>query len=214
MRRLFDSLFSAYGPQHWWPAQGVEEMMIGAMLVQNTSWTQVTLVIDRMKEQKCLSLATIRQWPEEDLWTLLRPVGYFRVKSRRLKALADCLGGYDDQPERLFQMETDPLRQTLLQVHGVGKETADSILCYAACRPLFVVDAYTKRLFRRLGWIDEKTGYDAIQTMVHQPLPRDAHLLGELHALIVHHAKVHCRTKPVCLHCPLPFCPHHERYSP
>ncbi|MEO5362978.1 MAG: hypothetical protein H7838_05070 [Magnetococcus sp. DMHC-8] len=211
MRRLFDTLLSAYGPQHWWPAHSIEEMMVGAILVQNTAWTQVIPVIDRLKAHQWLSLAAIRQLPEEDLWTLLRPVGYFRVKTRRLKALAACLQRYDDQPERLFQLDTAALRHTLLQVHGIGKETADAMVCYGARRPLFVVDAYTGRLFHRLGWTTRQASYETIQAMVHRALPEDAHLLGELHALIVQHAKIHCRTRPICVRCPLSFCPACER---
>ncbi|MBF0460933.1 MAG: hypothetical protein HQL87_06015 [Magnetococcales bacterium] len=133
------------------------------------------------------------------------------MKTRRLKALANFMGRYEDDPEQLFQLETNLLRDTLLQVHGIGPETADSMICYAAHRPMFVVDAYTKRLFHRLGWLGEKASYATIQTLVHQALPRDAHQLGELHALIVQHAKQHCRAKPVCLSCPLSFCPAYGR---
>ena len=207
MYTLLRTLLAAYGPQHWWPAQSVEEMMVGAILVQNTAWTQVAQVIAQMQAQQLLSMAAIRQLQEEKLWSVLRPVGFFRVKTRRLKALANCMGRYRDQPERLFQLETIPLRNTLLQVHGIGKETADAIVCYGAHRPLFVVDAYTKRLFYRLGWTAAQASYDEIQDKVQQALPRDVQPLAELHALIVQHAKSHCRARPLCHHCPLSFCP-------
>ncbi|MEO5341498.1 MAG: hypothetical protein H7837_13450 [Magnetococcus sp. MYC-9] len=215
MQRLFATLLAAYGPQQWWPATSIEEMMVGAILVQNTSWRQVPPVIARLQAQGLLSPAALRRVDDETLWTLLRPVGYFRVKSRRLKALADCMGRYDDRPERLFQLEILPLRNTLLQVHGIGKETADAIVCYGARRPLFVVDAYAKRLLHRLGWLStEAVSYDVVQALVQQHMPVDADILGELHALIVQHAKHHCRSRPHCSLCPLPFCPTHGRSFP
>ncbi|MBF0401114.1 MAG: hypothetical protein HQL80_11195 [Magnetococcales bacterium] len=214
MRALLDSLFAAYGPQHWWPAQSVEEMMVGAILVQNSSWTQVERVIAQLQLHDLLSLAALRQMPAEQLWPVLRPVGFFRLKTRRLKALADFMAQYDDRPEQLFQQETQRLRQSLLQVNGIGKETADAILCYGARRPLFVVDAYTKRLFYRLGRVAENASYDTIQAMVHQGLPNSAEQLGELHALIVCHGKEHCRARPRCALCPLHFCPAFGRLSP
>ncbi|MBF0162616.1 MAG: endonuclease [Magnetococcales bacterium] len=214
MHTLLRTLLAAYGPQHWWPAQSVEEMMVGAILVQNTAWTQVARVIANLQAHQMLSMAAIRSGQEELLWRLLRPVGFFRVKARRLKALAECMARFGDQPERLFQLETDALRNTLLRVHGIGKETADAIVCYGAHRPLFVVDAYTRRLFQRLGWITARASYDEIQDKVQQALPREVQPLAELHALIVQHAKCHCRARPLCGHCPLTFCPHYEKVEP
>jgi endonuclease-3 related protein len=171
-------------------------------------------VIAALRAQQLLSLAAIRQLPEERLEKLLQPVGFFRVKRRRLQALAEFMAHFNDRPEQLFQMESTRLRQSLLQVHGIGKETADAILCYGAARPLFVVDAYTKRLFQRLGWVGEGAPYDQIQAMVQHALPQDAQILGELHALIVQHAKLHCRARPLCGGCPLSFCPEFNKVSP
>lgn len=205
--KLFDCLLTAYGPQQWWPAESVEEMMIGAILVQNTTWTQTSRVIAQLDAQHSLSMAAIRQMAEELLWQHLRPAGYFRVKTRRLKALANFMLLYHDQTETLFQLPTTELRHLLLQVHGIGKETADSIICYGAKQPIFVVDAYCRRLFQRLGWIAAKASYDEVQTLVHERFPMQAQPLGEFHALIVHHAKEHCQARPVCNHCPVPFCP-------
>ena len=204
---LFECLFVAYGPQHWWPAKSVTEMMVGAVLVQNTTWIQVTKVIARLESDGYLSMESLRQIPEEMLWELLRPAGYFRIKTRRIKALAEFMSGFDDLPAILFQLPTNVLRQTLLQVHGIGKETADSIICYGAKRPVFVVDAYSKRLFQRLGWLGLKSSYDEVQTLVQNEFVSDALQLGEFHALIVQHAKEHCRTRPVCDTCPVLFCP-------
>ena len=204
---LLDTLLAAYGPQQWWPAKSIEEMMVGAVLVQNTAWTQVAKVIEQLERLDLLAFLALRQIPEERLWQVLRPVGFFRVKSRRLKALAQFMADYQDQPDWLFQTETAQLRDLLLQVHGIGKETADAILCYGAGRPLFVVDAYGKRLLHRLGWIGPEASYDEVQSWVQARLPADAVLLGEFHALIVQHAKLHCRVRPLCLSCPLLFCP-------
>ncbi len=205
--KLFESLFTAYGPQGWWPAATSLEMMVGAVLVQNTAWTQAAKAVERLRRADRLAPAAIRAIPEPELWELIRPAGYFRVKGRRLKALAHFLESYGDNPDRLFQLETGPLRDTLLRVHGIGKETADSILCYEAGRPLFVVDAYSKRLFNRLGWVGEKAGYDEMQGLVQDRFAADAVRLGEFHALIVRHAKQHCRVRPVCDGCPVDFCP-------
>ncbi|WP_130473074.1 endonuclease III domain-containing protein [Candidatus Magnetaquicoccus inordinatus] len=207
MYRLFDTLFTAYGPQHWWPADSSEEMMIGAILVQNSSWQQVSSVIQQLRQQQLLSFLLIRQLPAETWWQLLHPVGFFRVKHRRLKALADFMAHFADQPSQLFQSDSQSLRQALLAIPGIGKETADAILCYGAQRPLFVVDKYAQRLFSRLQWCTEITDYDTIQQMVHAALPADAALLGELHALIVQHGKLHCRKQANCPGCPIPFCP-------
>lgn len=200
---LFNGLFSTYGPQHWWPADSVEEMMVGAILVQNTNWNQASKVIARLKNENCLSMPILRHLNDTVLWDLLKPSGYFRIKSQRLKALAHFMGEYDDQPQTLFKLETQTLRKALLNVHGIGKETADSILCYGAKRAVFVVDTYCKRLFSRLGWIQESATYDQIQQLVHNHFPHSAQQLGELHALIVTHSKKQCQKQPLCTNCPL-----------
>ena len=205
---LHEALFSAYGPQGWWPATTVPEMMVGAVLVQNTAWTQAAKAVAALRAVGGLDFSVLRALPDPELWALIRAAGFFRVKARRLKALAAFMAGLDDRPERLFQLESGPLRAALLGVHGIGKETADSILCYAASRPVFVVDAYTKRLFLRLGWVDARAGYDEMQTLVRTRFAADARQLGEFHALIVRHAKERCRVRPLCAGCPVSFCPH------
>ncbi|MBF0152695.1 MAG: endonuclease [Magnetococcales bacterium] len=204
---LFQQLLAAHGPRHWWPAESTFEMMVGAILVQNTAWTQAHKAVLALAAAGLLHPRSIREAADTTLWELIRPAGYFRVKTRRLQALATFLAHYDDDHTRLFALETELLRKTLLQVHGVGKETADSILCYEAKRPFFIVDTYTKRLFSRLGWTDGQADYDLIQNLVHDALPRDSHILGEFHALIVAHAKAHCRKQPVCAGCPVTGCP-------
>ncbi|MBF0176881.1 MAG: endonuclease [Magnetococcales bacterium] len=204
---LYQILLTVHGPRHWWPAKEAFEMMVGAILVQNTAWTQACKAVQLVASAGLLHPAAIRQVPDATLWELIRPAGYFRVKTRRLKALAEFLACFGDEPASLFALETGPLREKLLQVHGIGKETADSILCYEAKRPFFIVDTYTKRLFSRLGWVAPQAEYDLIQGMVHAAFPADPQALGEFHALIVAHAQSHCRKKPVCVGCPVPGCP-------
>ena len=204
--RLFQTLFSAFGPQHWWPANSIEEMMVGAVLVQNTAWTQVTKALDNLKEVNGLAMVTLRELPEQQLWALIRPAGYFRVKTQRLKSLATFLATYEDNLDRLFDHPTATLRQKLLAVHGIGPETADSILCYGANRAVFVVDAYTKRLFMQLGWVGAKAGYHEMQALVQRNFPENSQQLGEFHALIVRQGKEICRPRPRCPGCPVSYC--------
>jgi endonuclease III related protein len=207
---LYQRLYTAYGPQYWWPAKSVMGMVCGAILVQNTAWTQAAKAVDSLEFNNALNAVVIRNTADEILWEWIRPAGFFRVKTARLKAFAHFLERYQDDFERLFRLETPELRHQLLGVYGVGKETADSILCYGAHRPIFVADSYTRRLFSRLGWVGEKGGYDEMQNLVHGGVEREVGLLGEYHALIVRHAKEFCRVKPLCHNCPVGFCPRHQ----
>ncbi|MBF0285996.1 MAG: endonuclease [Magnetococcales bacterium] len=215
VHRLFTLLLAAYGAQRWWPARSAFAMMAGAVLVQNTAWTGAALAVRRLEEAGALHPAALRALEETWLWELIRPAGYFRVKAKRLRALAEFLQGHGDDPERLFQQELGALRRALLGVHGIGQETADSILCYGAAQPIFVVDAYTRRLFHRLGWSSPQASYETLQSMVHHAMPPDAgpaaaEEFAEFHALIVRHAKRHCRARPLCIGCPVTFCPMHR----
>ncbi|MBF0416353.1 MAG: endonuclease [Magnetococcales bacterium] len=203
--QLYQHLYDRYGPQHWWPARTQVEMMIGAVLVQNTAWTQTTKALRQLEDQGLLDFRAILDTPDERLWDIIRPAGYFRVKTKRLKALAAFMASFDTL-ESCIHPDNQHLRQELLTIYGIGKETADSIVCYAAQQPIFVVDAYTKRLFLRLDWIHAKTDYDAMQALVHASLPKNTDTLGEFHALIVRHAKEHCLKRPRCQGCPVTFC--------
>ncbi|MBF0356992.1 MAG: endonuclease [Magnetococcales bacterium] len=209
-QQLYDLLFEAYGPQHWWPAKTAVAMMVGVILVQNSTWTQAAKVVDVLAEHNYLSWRRLRDVDEQTLWDLLRPAGYFRVKTKRLKAVASFVGQYDDDLGRLFALEPAMLRVKLLTVNGVGKESADSIICYGAKQPVFVVDAYTRRLFYRLGWVGERAGYDEIQELVHENMAMEQTLLGEYHALIVSHVKEQCKVRPICSGCPIIFCPRYH----
>jgi len=205
---IYDRLLGAYGPQGWWPGETPFEVMVGALLTQATAWRNVERAIARLKAAGVLSPQALAALPQQKLEELIRPAGYFRQKARRLKALVDLIlsqGGV----EGLLSLPPEELREKLLAVPGIGPETADSILLYAAGHPAFVVDAYTVRILRRLGLLaDEAAPYGKVQELFEKNLPRDAALYGEYHALLVRHAKEHCRARPRCAGCPLSdLCP-------
>ncbi len=199
---VFQHLLQRYGPQGWWPAETPFEVMVGAVLTQNAAWKNVERAIERLKAAKALEARVLAEADPACLGEWIRPAGYFNVKARRLQALCRW---YLDQGgwEALSRWETEPLRRALLAVHGVGPETADDILLYAFERPVFVIDAYTRRLFSRLGLVSREWDYERLRAWFEVGLPRDTALFNEYHALIVHHAKVHCRVRPRCDGCPL-----------
>jgi endonuclease III related protein len=201
----FNSLFTALGPQHWWPGKTPFEVIVGAILTQNTSWKNVELTIANLREEGLLSLAGIERANPRRLAKLLRPSGYFRMKARKLKAFAGFLRTeYQGSLRRMFATPALVLREKLLGVWGIGPETADSILLYAGKQPVFVVDAYTKRMLARHGWISEKAKYEDVRWMFERQFPGDVKRFNELHALIVHTGKTWCRRqKPLCGECPL-----------
>jgi len=200
---LYHRLHAAYGPQGWWPAETPFEVMVGAVLTQATAWRNVERAIERLKAAGALSPEGMARLSEEELEELIRPAGFFRQKARRLRALLRLIEQHGGV-EGLLALPTERLRAELLSVPGIGPETADSILLYAAGHPVFVVDAYTKRILHRLGLLhDEKASYEEVQELFERALPRDPELFGEYHALLVRHAKEHCRAKPRCAGCPL-----------
>lgn len=202
----YHRLLAAYGPQHWWPGETAFEVMVGAVLTQNTAWANVERAIANLKAAGCLGCRDILALTDQALAELIRPAGYFNVKARRLKALCAFLDdhGVSAAPERLRDLAPLPeLRHRLLGVHGVGEETADSILLYALGLPVFVVDAYTRRVFSRLGLLTGSEAYRPIQQRFMSQLPADAVLYNEYHALIVHLGKSVCRPRPRCGECPL-----------
>ena len=207
MVEIYQRLLSAYGPQGWWPADTRFEVMVGAILTQATAWRNVERAIQRLKAAGALSPERMARLSEGELAELIRPAGFFRQKTRRLRALLRLIGQHGSV-EGLLSLPAGELRRQLLSVPGVGPETADSILLYAAGYPVFVVDAYTKRILHRLGLLSgEKAGYEEVQELFESNLPRDPKLYGEYHALLVRHAKEHCRARPRCPGCPLaPVC--------
>lgn len=201
----YNSLFTALGPQHWWPGKTQFEVIVGAILTQNTSWTNVESAISNLRSAGLLSPTAIEKVPLSRLENLIRSSGYFRQKARKLKAFCQFLRTeYRGSLKRMFDTPTIVLREKLLGVFGVGPETADSILLYAGDHPVFVVDAYTKRMLVRHGWIGEKAKYEDVRWMFERHSPGDSRRFNEFHALIVHTGKNFCRTQePLCDRCPL-----------
>ena len=205
LRTVFDDLFKHHGPQHWWPGETPFEIMVGAVLTQNTAWSNVEKAIGNLVDRNKLDAAAIVAARKDHLAGWLRPSGYFNVKAARLKNFCRWYlqaGGFEVQD----RMDTGDLRLALLEVNGVGKETADDILLYAFSRPVFVVDAYTRRLFARLGLFAGDEDYDAMRLAIEQALGPDVPLFNEYHALIVRHAKDICRVRPRCTECVLNRC--------
>jgi endonuclease-3 related protein len=206
VRRIFDLLLAQYGPLHWWPADTPFEVCVGAILTQNTNWGNVEKAIANLKREGLLSAEALRDIPAERLAAVIKPAGFFNVKSDRLKEFVAWLfGRYGGSLERMFAGDWRKLRDELLTVRGIGRETCDSILLYAGGKPSFVVDAYTRRLFAALGLIREKADYEEVRALFMRHLPADPALFNEYHALIVQHGKEHCRKKPRCPGCGLHF---------
>ena len=201
---MFDDLLRAFGPQHWWPGRTRFEVMAGAVLTQNTAWTNVEKAIANLRRDRRLTPARMHALPLPALAALIRPAGYFNVKARRLRALTGLIcGRFGGSLDRLFALDTPALRRTLLDTHGIGPETADSIALYAARRPVFVIDAYTRRMMERHGWAPRDLPYDDLAARFTASLPRDTALYNEYHALIVALGKTRCRPTPRCPGCPL-----------
>jgi len=215
--KYYNALFNAYGPQHWWPGRTRFEVIVGAILTQNTSWTNVERAIVELRREKALSPKTLERVPLAHLARLIRSSGYFRQKARKLKAFVHFLRvEYGGSLDKLFATPTAELRQQLLRVHGIGPETADSILLYAGRHPVFVVDAYTRRILERHNLAHGRHSYEEIQQLFEQNLPSNAPLFNEYHALIVHTGKHFCRKRdPDCQHCALySFLPSPEEARP
>jgi endonuclease-3 related protein len=207
---IYTALLAAYGPQHWWPGETPTEVAIGAVLTQNTAWTNVERAIDRLRSAGCLDFARLHALESAELERLIRPAGTFRVKARRLRALAEWVKARGRDIVAALAGDTVEVREQLLAVHGIGPETADAILLYAGGRARFVVDAYTRRMLRRHHLIDGDESYAEVQRRMEASLPRDAALFNEYHALIVRVGKNHCRAKARCDGCPLAYLPHDE----
>ncbi len=203
LRHLYDVLLGAFGPQHWWPGETPFEVMVGAVLTQNTNWKNVERAIDNLKGSDLLDPHALHRLSEAKLATLVRPSGFYNVKARRLKALLNWLiDSADGDLEDLRRRPLSKLRGALLSVPGVGPETADSILLYALGKPTFVVDAYTRRVLRRHGLVDERASYEDVKALFELCLPRKAQLFNEYHALLVELGKRFCRPQPLCADCP------------
>ncbi len=199
---IYHQLTACYGPQYWWPAQEPFEVIVGAILTQSAAWGNVEKAITNLKSAKALSPQALRQLPISELAVLVHPCGYYNAKALKLKSFAHWLGAnYDDDLNKLFAHNTDYLRQQLLSIHGIGQETADSIILYAANKPIFVIDAYTRRIINRIGLAPDSNSYAAYQALFMDNLPTDARLFNEYHALLVCLAKNVCRNRPLCHQC-------------
>ncbi|MFQ6019832.1 MAG: endonuclease III domain-containing protein [Dehalococcoidia bacterium] len=201
---IYRRLYGHYGPQRWWPADSPFEVIVGAILTQSAAWTNVEKAIANLKAAGALSPDGLLNVPEGELARLIYPAGYYNAKARKLKAFAAMLyerfGGH---LQRLLDTPLPELRRLLLATHGIGPETADSIILYAAGRPVFVIDAYTRRVLPRLGLRPRGDAYAAWQGLFTAALPPEAALFNEYHALLVRHAKTLCRKSPRCSSCPL-----------
>ena len=201
----FNSLFTALGPQRWWPGKSQFEVIIGAILTQNTSWKNVELALLNLRAAGVFTPIAVEKVHPRRLQALVRPSGYYRQKARALKAFVQFLRSeYRGSPKRMFSTPTDELRAKLLRVWGLGPETADAILLYAGKHPVFVVDAYTKRIMARHGWIGDKAKYESVRWMFERQFPGDVERFKEFHGLIVATGKNWCRKQvALCEKCPL-----------
>ena len=202
---IFDILHSHFGERNWWPADSPFEVVVGAILTQNTAWRNVEYAISNLKDAGVLSLVAIANLKMDDLENLIRPSGFFRQKAERLQLLCNYLiENYRGELAAIFQQPLGEVRAELLTLKGVGPETADSILLYAGGLPSFVVDTYTRRVFGRLGMLQGKQSYEKVRSYFMDALPAEVQLYNEYHALIVETAKEYCsKRKPKCETCPL-----------
>jgi endonuclease-3 related protein len=210
LQSYYDALFQAYGPQHWWPGRTRFEVIVGAILTQNTSWTNVARAIRNLHRHKLLSPIAMERVSPARLARLIRSSGYFRQKARKLKAFVHFLrDNHHGSLTKMFRTPTAVLREQLLAVHGIGPETADSILLYAGKHPVFVVDAYTRRILERHHLIHGKPTYEEIRALFEGSLPVSAAFFNEYHGLIVRTGKDFCHARaPLCATCALrPFLP-------
>ena len=202
--QLYRRLHRHYGDLDWWPGETPLEVSVGAILTQNTAWTNVEKAIRQLKASRSLSVSVLHRMSHKRLGRLIRAAGYFNVKARRLKNFISFLQGrYAGSLKKMFRQPTPRLREELLSVNGVGPETADSILLYAGEKPSFVIDAYTKRILSRHGVMAYENSYDDFQALFMKHLPRSASFYNQYHALFVNVGKDFCRKRPLCASCPL-----------
>jgi len=202
LRAIYRRLLRTYGPQHWWPGDTPLEMAVGAILTQNTAWANVEKAMAVLKSRRLLSLEKLARLTPAELAPLIRSAGFYNIKAVRLAGFLqwlEALGGFPG----LGRIPTRTLRPMLLACHGVGPETADSILLYALGRPAFVVDAYTRRILSRYGLIFGDEPYEDLRRLFESSLPHSSKLYNEYHALLVRLAKANCRSRPLCDSCPL-----------
>jgi endonuclease-3 related protein len=209
IQQIYKLLFERFGPQHWWPGDTKDEIIVGAILTQNTNWQNVEKAIANLKKTSLVSLEKLYSIGQEQLAELIRPAGYYNIKARRLKNFLNWLfENHNGSLAEIEAMNTEALRQELLGINGVGRETADSILLYAFDRPVFVIDAYTYRVATRHQLIEPECDYEQLRSLFEDNLDSDVKLFNEYHALLVRTGKEFCRPRPRCGGCPLEKLPH------
>lgn len=202
--KIFNTLLESFGKRYWWPGDTPLEVIVGAVLTQNTSWKNVEKAIKNMKNEGVMDVESIYRMDYDRLCEIIRPSGFYNIKTKRLKNIIHVIyNKYGGSIENMADIHTDKLRGLLLDINGIGFETADSILLYAFNKPVFVVDAYTKRFLRHHKLYDADGDYHAVQRFFMENLPSDAYLFNEFHALIVYLCQVNCRKQPICQGCPL-----------
>jgi endonuclease-3 related protein len=209
IQQIYELLFKRFGPQFWWPGETKDEIIVGAILTQNTNWQNVEKAIANLKQASVMSLEKLHDLPQDEIAELIRPAGYYNIKAKRLKNFLNWFfEQHNGSLEELQTMRTDSLREELLSVNGIGRETADSILLYALEKPVFVVDAYTYRIATRHQLIEPECDYEQLRSLFEDNLETDDKLFNEYHALIVYTGKEYCRPRPKCSGCPLEHLPH------
>lgn len=207
LKEIFYRLLGHFGPQKWWPANTSFEVIVGAILTQNTSWNNVERAIELLKDADLLSIDGIYKIDEKTLERLIKPSGFFRQKTRRLKDFVNhIVTEWNGSLENFLAQPMESLRSQLLRIKGIGPETADSIILYAAHQPSFVVDRYTHRILLRHGWVSTRYHYENLRNLFMLRLPHDIYLFQEYHALFVQLGKQYCGKTPKCSGCPLEYC--------
>ena len=211
---IYHRLLARYGPQHWWPGDSRLEIVLGAILTQSTAWTNVEKALTNIRGAGLLSVQQLKKIPRDRLATHIRPSGFFNAKTKKVKAFIDHLcKNYGGDLELFLSKEMYELREELLSIYGIGEETADDILLYAAAKPSFVIDSYTRRILKRLRLAPITESYQAYQGTFHQNLPAESALYNEYHALLDRHAKETCKSEPLCGGCCLlELCPTGRAY--
>jgi endonuclease III related protein len=202
--KIFNILLASFGKRHWWPGETPLEIIVGAILTQNTSWKNVEKAINNMKKEGILNIERLYEINTETLSDIIRPSGFFNIKAKRLKNIIHVIyNEYDATIENMLNIKINILRNLLLNINGIGPETADSILLYALNKPVFVVDAYTKRFLKNHDLYNGDGDYHKIQQYFMKNIPSDTYLFNEFHALIVRLCQIYCRKMPICSGCPL-----------
>jgi endonuclease-3 related protein len=202
LKDIYRRLKDRYGPQHWWPARKPFEVIVGAILTQSAAWTNAEKALSNLRTAGALSPEALQRLPHDEIARLIHPCGYYNAKAHKLKAFVRWLGeNYGNDLDELFARDVEDVRQQLLSIYGIGEETTDSIILYAAHKPSFVIDAYTRRIMKRIGIEPERDSYTAYQNLFTDNLPVDTRLFNEYHALLIILAKDVCRVRPLCQNC-------------